>query len=122
MPVKALQSVRTEETDHILGLGLWGLHVVLSLSWTEALHSSSCVERTWKALLYSSLTFTLVVLVESLSSEKGGSRVRRNITRGGPLMGHMTVGWEFDYFNLAPLKLAWNLSVLFGWGQLIANC
>lgn len=65
-------------------------------------------------LLYSLLTFSLVVLVESLSSEKGDSRVRRNITQGRPLMGHMTVAWEFAYFSAAPLKLAWNLSALFG--------
>lgn len=114
--------MRIEETNHISGLGLWGLHPLLLLSWTEAFHSSPCVERPWKVLLYSSLTFTLVTLVESLSSEKGGSRFRRNISQGRPLVGHMTVAWEFDCFNPAPLKLACNLSVLFGWGQLIANC
>lgn len=113
--------MRIEETNHILGFGLWGLQQLL-LSWTEALHSSLCVERPRKVLLCSSLTSTLVVLVESLSSEKGGSRVRRNTTQGRPLMGHTTVAWKFDCFNPASLKLAWNMNVLFGWGQLIANC
>lgn len=76
----------------------------------------------WKVLQYSSLTFMIVMLMESLSSERGGSGFRRNTTQGRPLVGHMTVAWEFYCFNPAPLKLACNLSVLFGWGQLIANC
>lgn len=71
-----------------LGPQLVGISPGVVWSWTEALHSSPCVERPWKVLLYSSLTFTLVMLVKSLSSEKGGSRVRRSTTQGRPLVSH----------------------------------
>lgn len=103
--------MRTEETNHISGPGLWGLHPLLLLSWIEALHSSPYVERPWKVLLYSSLTFTLVTLASAQRRVLAGLEGTQS---RGPLVGHMTVAWEFSCFNPAPLKLACNLSVLFG--------